>query len=136
MRTLALHTLVPVFALMVGVLLASTAQAACDSGWRRVVHGDSTCMHAWWNNDYLGGANHGFDVAVRSYCSDYGTVVAKIDTIDGRDRTWHLNDGETRRETGMAVKTRNVYCCWDISDLCFKNEVEADSNGRIQTVGW
>ena len=91
------------------------ADAACE-GRNRLYHGDSSCLSAGWDNG-------GWDSVNRTYwtknnCAYAGKVVAKIDLKSASDKTWHLNDSNTRYGAGMA-KIRNIYCCKDLSDFCY-----------------
>ena len=82
------------------------ATAACEKG-KRIRHNDAECLTASWTNKTWPSLSR---VTVRTECSGYGTVVAKIDVKNAADRTWR------RRENGK----------WSIhrpsSQLLFRHE--------------
>ncbi len=109
--------------LALATALVGQAHAACGSG-QRVSHRDAECLRAKWDNNTLPTPN---TVEAQNLCSDYGTVVAKIDSKGRPDDTWSLTDGETRKSARL-YRTDWVYCCRDLSDLCNKSDiVNADS---------
>ena len=88
-------------------------------------------MHAWWDNSPSAtcwGTKGGF----QSYCSNYGTVVVKVDLVNHADYTVHKNDSEKYRYENCVTDTNSVSCCIDKSDLCVKNQAEADDNDKIK----
>ena len=105
---------------------------ACSSSYRQH-HRSAGCLHAWWDNSpppstgVVGGSTYG----ARSYCGDYGTVIAHIDLRGGLDENFLLNRGGRIRGRSGTNKVRNISCCMNESDLCHKQQVEA-RNGIIK----
>ena len=99
----------------------------------RMNHSNSDCMHGWWDNSppastgYAMGSKYG----VQSFCSNYGSVVAKIDISGGSDRTWTLNNGSKQRGGSVWNNVSGIYCCIDKGDMCVKQQVEK-SNHEIK----
>ena len=67
---------------------------------------------------------------VQSDCSQYGTVVAKVDIVTFNDLTINMTTSAQYTYENCAVDTRDISCCIDQSDLCKKSQVEA-TNGWI-----
>ena len=124
MRWNAAHPVSAVFALAMVAALAGQAHASCGSS-QRIDHDDANCLDAGWNNSTDWASNG--KVWARNECPDHGTVVAKVDIKDGKDKTWYLHDGDKKSEGTSLLNTRNVYCCADKSDLCDTSEINADS---------
>ena len=105
---------------------------ACN-GAMRITRDDATCLSGGWSNSWStppGGYKHW----VESHCADYGTVVAHHDTIAGQDRHWTLTDSGKETYEGASSKTRDITCCLDDSDLCYRNQVEANDRDRITVI--
>ena len=102
----------------------------CGSSYR-MSHGDSDCMHAWWDNSPSSNC-WGTKGGAQSFCSNYGTVVVKVDLVSHGDLTVHRNNSEKWRYTNCFTDTNAISCCIDKSDLCVKNQVEADANDKIK----
>ncbi|TGG93761.1 MAG: hypothetical protein ERJ67_03805 [Aphanocapsa feldmannii 277cV] len=100
------------------------AHAACDKDARKQ-HYRSECLEVEYKNyDNIWKKNK---VTGRNICWEYGKVVAKIDLMSWKDRTWHLETYKQREWNGDA-NIRGVYCCEDLSDLCnISDIVDADS---------
>lgn len=97
---------------------------ACNN-WARISHSDVDCMHAWWDNSppVSAGVGAGSTYGVESYCSEWGTVVANIDIKNAEDRHVHMyNIGRWTAKVSHH-DIRNISCCIDDSDLCYKNQV-------------
>jgi len=122
---LALAALLFLAPLAIGQALGSD----CGSSYR-MSHGDSDCMHAWWDNSPSLNC-WGTKGGAQSFCSDYGTVVVKVDLVSHGDLTVHRNNSEKWRYSNCFTDTNAVSCCIDKSDLCVKNQVEADANDKI-----
>ncbi len=107
----------------------------CD-GINRMPKSDASCLSGGWDNNF-DTATMGYSHWVRNECAAYGTVIVHHDVIDASDRHWHLEDGN-RKEYISLHQTRNLYCCFDDSELCFKSQVEAGaddaSDGHIKQV--
>ena len=118
--------------LFLAPLATGEASASCGSS-HRLQHGDSDCLHGWWDNSppASSGVALGTKYGAQSFCSHYGTVVAKIDISAASDVTWHLNSGSKRRGQKGWGEVRSINCCADISDICIKGQVEAAS-GHIR----
>ena len=104
-------------AIAILVMLPAHASASCESS-KRTSHRDANCLEAEWHNPP--GMLIVFQTAwyrVRNLCSSQGTVVAKVDVRDGKDRTLYLKNSELR-EGYPPTTTRWIYCCKDLSDLC------------------
>lgn len=102
-------------------LCAASVDAACEKK-HRVSHRDAECLTASWT--------HGIPpmrtFRVRNRCPDLGKVVAKIDLVGARDRTWHLHDGDTRHGS-TTHRIRDISCCSDLSATCNRSDVFSDS---------
>ena len=96
----------------------------------RMNHSNSDCMHGWWDNSPPASAGYGTGSkwGVQSFCSNYGSVVAKIDLSGGADKTWTLNNGSKRRSGSFWHDVSGVYCCIDKGDMCIKQQVEESGN--------
>ena len=112
------------FALVLTAVLAGQAYASCGKS-QRIDHDDADCLDAGWDNS-TNWLSHG-KVWARNECPEHGTVVAKVDIKGGKDKTWHLSDGDKKSEGTSILNTRNVSCCSDLSDLCDTSEISADS---------
>lgn len=114
-------------ALVLSAGVAGASYAACESS-DRLNHNNAECLHAWWdNNDWPEDSTF----AARNECPAWGTVVAKVDIRDATDRTWHLNDGNTRRGS-TSTTVREISCCEDLSDLCDKADMVSTESCKAQ----
>ena len=102
----------------------------CESQYR-MSHSDSDCMHAWWDNSPSWSC-WGTKGGAESFCSNYGTVVVKVDIQGGEDLTPHRTTAGKWRYTRCLNDTNSISCCIDKSDLCVKNQVEPDSDQKIK----
>ena len=111
-----------VFAVALAAALAGQAHASCGSS-QRIAYTNADCLGAYWENK-------SFPIKGKagawSMCSALGKVVVKVDRKSGSDWTWHLNDGEMRENSG-GYFIQGISCCRDLSDLCNKSEINADS---------
>ena len=125
MKWNAAHAVSAAFAIALTAALTGQAYAgSCERG-QRIDHNDAGCLRAEWdNNTNLWSEGK---VEAQSKCSDYGTVVVKVDRKAATDYTWHLTNNRTRHKSTGAIDVRGVYCCSDLSDLCDKSEVDDDS---------
>ena len=121
MRTQRIRWTVGALALFGSLAIAGSSYASC-TGDDRLGLSEANCL--------LGGHTSRCDGKLfgqclsgsstfwaRSRCSAHGTVVAKIDIEGGTDKTWHLNDNNTRNGSHDSKRTRGVYCCDDLG-LC------------------
>ena len=104
------------------VLGAAPAEAACEKS-KRISRRDSECLNAWWDNSDGIGSNF---FHVQNMCSDYGSVVAKIDLKGAMDRTWTVN-GEGWRHGNSLHRVREISCCSDKSTLCNRSDVVTEA---------
>ena len=104
------------------------AEAACNNSYR-VSHGDSDCLHAWWDNSPSSSC-WGTKGGAQSFCSKYGDIQVKVDIVLRADFNVRLRSSSKWRYQNCEVDTRQISCCLDQSDLCHKNQVEAE-NGWI-----
>ena len=111
------HAICTVAALALATLLAGQAHAACGNS-QRIDHNDADCLEAVWG---------GSDSRVRNTCSEYGTVVAKVDLIWCVDTEYTLTDGHVHAR-GHGCLVRKVTCCKDLSDLCNKADLVNDES--------
>ena len=117
--------------LFLPILGADDANASsCDSQYR-MDHSDSDCMTAWWDNSPNFNC-WGTEGGAQSSCSDYGRVVVKVDLQSHSDLTAHRTNSSKWFYRNCFTDTRAISCCIDISDLCVKNQVEADDNDKIK----
>lgn len=105
-------------AVVLSVLAVSQVHASCTGG-NRISYRAAECLDARWKNtSYIFGSSF----AAQNRCSDYGKVVAKIDLKAGKDKTWHLRDGNPRSGESHS-KVRWIHCCRDLSKLCNYSDV-------------
>ena len=108
------------------------AQHACAPSYR-ISHGNLECVSAWWDNTppastgVAGGSTYGAE----NKCSDFGDIVANIDLKNVGDRHFHLNSSSKERGRSSYHNVRDITCCVDKSDFCYKQQVEKD-NGKIK----
>ena len=96
------------FALVLMAALAGQAYASCGKS-QRIDHDDANCLDAGWNNS-TNWLSHG-KVWARNECPEHGTVVAKVDIKGGKDKTWHLSDGDKKSAgTSTTVADFVVVC--------------------------
>ena len=103
---------------------AGQIHASC-TGSDKIRHGDADCLIASWDNDY-NWLSHG-KWKIRSKCSSYGKVVAKIDIEDTSSETITLYNGSLKTGTTSSNDIENIYCCADLGDLCNKSDVSPAS---------
>lgn len=115
------------WALVLSVLAVSQVDAACTGG-NRISHGAAECLEAGWNNtQYMFGSAF----TVRNMCPAYGKVVAKIDLKSSADKTWHLENGDSRSGESFA-KVRGINCCRDLGKLCNYSDVVTSGSCRTE----
>lgn len=121
-------TVVTVATIVAGAFPVSEATASCNTSYR-VSHSDATCLIASWDNSAL----NVYTASVTSNCAVYGTVVAKVDLEGSGDRTASLTTSDTRNYDGWG-NVDGIYCCWDLSDLCWEEQVKENALGRIKQI--
>ena len=119
------HAVSALFALALTAALGGQAYAGSCEGGDRIDHEDADCLDADWNNS-TNWLSHG-KVWARNECSSQGTVVAKVDIKDAKDKTWNLTNANKKSSGTGIFNTRNVYCCSDLSDLCNMSDINANS---------
>ena len=89
-------------------------------------------MHAWWDNTpprstgFSGGSTYG----ARNKCPDYGAMKANIEMEEWSEH-FHMSNGDKKRGRYGAGDVRDISCCLNKSDLCWKWSVEAQ-DGKIK----
>ena len=118
------RTAVAAIVLLAALLLLLPASAAAGSCSRenRVDHRDAECLSAWWKNRGLFRESPYF---ARNMCHEYGKVVAKVDLVSARDRTFHLTD-HIPREDDTSHRIRGISCCTDMGGICNRSDVVTD----------
>ena len=113
MKWNAAYAVSAVFALALTAVLAGQAHAGSCEGSDRIDRDDAECLDANWNNrkDLLSRG----EVWATNKCSDYGTVVVKVDIKSAKDKTWHLDHGNKKKEGTGLFDTRKVSCCADLA---------------------
>ena len=107
----------------------------CNSQYK-VSHGDSDCLAAWWDNTPPASTGHAggstFGAKTENDCDDYGEVRAHIDMLNTGDTHFHLTDSSKYRGYLDFNNISGISCCINESDLCYKQQVEKNSRGRIK----
>ena len=111
------------------MVVAVAAYASCGISDRKTFH-HVECLHGWWDNNEWPRKST-FGAQVQNNCHEWGTVVAKVDLASCSDKTWHLNNTNTRRGS-EACRVRGIYCCMDIGDLCDKSDLMSIESCRNQ----
>ena len=101
---------------------------ACSDAMR-ISASDATCLRAEWDNS---GSSSTFEA--ESYCSAYGTIKAHVDIKNHGDYHFILDSAGNFFSGGGVYDVRKITCCLDKSDLCYKSQVEARSDGRIRSI--
>ncbi|TGG94595.1 MAG: hypothetical protein ERJ67_02145 [Aphanocapsa feldmannii 277cV] len=95
--------------LVAASLAGQGAWAACERS-HRVDRSDSPCLDASitnrWNKN---------GATAKNLCSDYGTMVVKVDRVRAPDWTWHLKNDKRRSRNFWGTRIRSVSCCSDLS---------------------
>ena len=99
----------------------------------RISHKDTGCMHAWWDNTppWSSGVAGGSTWGAQNKCADYGAMKANIDLVNGVDQHFHMSNGDKKRGNDGVFNIRDIACCLDKSDLCWKWSVEPQ-DGKIK----
>ena len=73
---------------------------------------------------------------VTNKCSNYGQLIVSVDVRDADDFKVTMPTSYANSYTGTSGQHRidSIACCLDQSDLCYKNQVEADANGFITSM--
>ena len=116
---------------------AAYVSSACSSTYR-ISDDDATCLKSEFENRGThgivgGGASYG----AHNSCHAYGKLVVSIDIKGGDDIKGTLRKGFLGWLTGETSSNRHIReitCCIDKSDLCFKEQVEASDSGKVYHV--
>ena len=102
----------------------------CPSG-KRVSSTDATCLTATWDN-----SGAGTTYSVTNECSEYGNVHTRINTRGEAitDIIWNLNNTSAATVSITFGSVSSVSCCLDRSDICYRNQVEANDRDRITVI--
>ena len=134
--------------LLVSALLAGQVSAnswkdvssACGHG-HRISHGsadwDANCLSAGWDNTppFSSGVAGGSTHWVQSNCSQWGTVVANVDVANFSDLRWTLTNGNRESQKYASVNVRDITCCINKSDICFKRQIEGEWIKHVTVTG-
>ena len=139
MRNAILTAFLAVFATVGG---ASADGPSCDdefelhctdacSNWARISKSDSTCLSAGWDNSPSASTGYGLGSTfwARNECASYGDLVVQIDLKLKRDEHAHLNDSTKVSSGDIVADVRDISCCIDRSNLCWKDQVEKHTSG-------
>ena len=112
------------------VTVAGQAHAVCGPS-QRMTHEEADCLRADWNTSSSPSILNPIPVTTQNLCSDIGIVVARINISSGGylGEDYHLealHDG-TPNVNYARSKIKGVYCCEDISQICSKSEITAES---------
>ena len=111
---------------------------ACSSS-TRVSHRASTCVHGWWDNTppisagHFSGRGSTFGAEVESDCDFYeGYIIVDVAISGVEDQHFHFGTYSPwtgkMRGSHETANVSNIYCCRDVSSLCYVDEVEAVNN--------
>ena len=112
--------------LFVGV--SFQAHASCEKVWR-ISDTDATCFTSSFSNRYTSGYYE-----ISGSCTNYGEMKIKIDITAATDEVMTISATNTAQTGNTFGRIRNIKCCLDTSDLCYKDQVEKDSNNRITSI--
>ena len=131
MKWNAAHKISTVVVLALAVTVAGQAHAVCGPS-QITNHEDADCLRADWDTSSSPSILNPIPVTTQNLCSDIGKVVAKIDMdlfSSGSIESFRLealHDG-TPNVSYARSKIKGVYCCEDISQICSKSEITAES---------
>ena len=98
----------------------------------RIDKTSSTCLDAWWDNTY-NAREIGYRVKIVNRCGALGNILAHIDRIAARDDV--ACTASVPWDYYSDAKTRKITCCFESeSDLCWREQIEANSDGRIKKI--
>ena len=103
----------------------------CSSRYR-ISKSSATCLSAWWDNSppyQFGDWGYSSKGGGQNHCSQYGEVGANIDAVSTTDRHLHLTNSSKMRYHD-TFQTRDIECCINESDLCYKDQVEKHTSGQ------
>ena len=106
-------------AVVLSFMCSGLAQAACE--WSdRISEHSLDCLSGEWHNQLWPKRDTAW---VRNECSEFGSMVAKIERQHATDWTVHLTGGDRVEKSGTAGDVRGIYCCTDLSEMCAKSDV-------------
>ena len=125
-----------VTALFISTVMVNKGYAACNSSQTKIENSLSDCISGWYKN-YSMWSGTKAQARVKAHCTQWGTVVAEVDISNQSDKTLTFTENNRVRvdSNGPTYKIRGIYCCLDAGDnLCYKNQVEKNSAGKIKHV--
>ena len=90
----------------------------------RISQTDATCLTA---------SSDGAKFNIKNECKDYGEIAVYVDRGEEAALLYIVGDTDPREQQGVH-DVQSFSCCADRSDLCYKSQVEADSQDRILRV--
>ena len=94
---------------------------ACPENYRVPSNTETQCANMGWTN-VVGGTFH----YAKNECIQYGDLVVTVDHSSFSDGHYHLDNSNKKYTTVVIANTRDMNCCANKSDLCLRQEVEAD----------
>ncbi len=142
MGTIGSRLLAAIAAVTLLIVVAPEEAATGEPTWnvasgctesQRISDSDATCMSASYSNSWsISGG--GYHYSVETECGDYGTVVVHANRVDHVDYMANFTADNPESSGHASTKFRAFTCCLDQSDLCYKNQVEARSDGNIRSI--
>ena len=130
MKWNAAHKISTVVVLALAATVAGQAHASCGPS-QRTSHEDADCLRADWNTSSSPSLLNPVPVTTQNLCSDIGTVVARIYTYFAGEFGEAYNPVTLHHGTPNVSYERNkikgVYCCEDLSQICSKSDLTAES---------
>ena len=99
---------------------------ACKEKYRVPSNTETQCANMGWTNK-TGGTFH----YAKNECIEYGDLVVTVDHKKFYDHHYHLDNSNKKYTTVAIANTRDMNCCANRSDLCLRQEVEANDAGII-----
>ena len=103
---------------------------ACTSG---IQHGTSTCLHGWWNNSPRAstGVAFGSTWGVETKCGTWGDVYGRVKIKDYR-YGYRVSGSNKKRGYSPFKNVIDIQCCPHKEELCYKDQVEKNDQGKIR----
>lgn len=101
-------------------------EGACDT-WARISTRDATCLSSGHGFAWDGRGSYAW---ARNECSNYGAIVAHRDVVIDIDGHFHLSHGNKSEFARASTETRDITCCINESDLCYKDQIEPIESGE------
>ena len=127
LRLLGLFAILPFLALF---MTDEARGADCGSSYQ-ISSSQATCLKASWENRSIA-----ISWVAENKCSTYGDVTVRVKIDNAADKTHNLTDdtqweGKQATAPTSGIRVNGISCCIDKSDLCHKNQVEANSSDQI-----